>query len=520
MAIPAQGQPAFNLWTDPWITLERPDGARDCLGIDQALLRAHEYAAIYEPSPLIVVGVHRLLTAVLQAALAPQGPADLQDLWASGRFPLEPLAEFRRRFAQRFDLFSAEAPFMQSADLPRDAPTRGQAKTVAYLTPELPAATEIAHYRHGRGDAHAYCPPCAAGGLVAQPAFATSGGAGIRPSINGVPPIYLLPGGLTLFHSLAASVLLPEYQPEVASPHTDQPWWQRAALVARSQELTEVGYLHSLTFAPRRVRLHPERLETACTRCGRPTQRAVRTMVYEMGESRPKDSAFWFDPFAAYRLPTSKGRAVPAPVRPIPGKATWREFATLFLRTHQAASRRPRVLDQMAALHLGSSGGMLPFRCVGMRTDMKMKVFEWVDADFQVPAALLPDPLAGLLVGQAIEFAGEASWIIRGTFDAKFGGVRKSRSQGLKAAMEQAYWATLSDPFRQFVLRLAQAHGPARDLELDGWLDFVVREAQNAFERAAAGAGDESGALRARAEGERLCAIRLHRKRKEYAANG
>jgi len=56
-------------------------------------------------------------------------------------------------------------------------------------------------------------------------------------------------------------------------------------------------------------------------------------MIFDMGESRPKDAAPWFDPFAAYKKSDPKP---PIPIRPIEGKATWREYGSLFLKYQQA----------------------------------------------------------------------------------------------------------------------------------------------------------------------------------------
>ena len=110
----------------------------------------------------------------------------------------------------------------------------------------------------------------------------------------------------------------------------------------------------------------------------------VRTMVYNMGESRDGGAAFWRDPFAAYR-PRKDEIGEPVPLRPQEGRALWRDYASLFLdpsRQQPGGTLRPSVLDQIDAL---ADRGLLPtieeihVRCVGMRTDMKAKIFEWVD---------------------------------------------------------------------------------------------------------------------------------------------
>ncbi len=519
MVKPTESTSSFNLWMEPWIRLECRDGAIARFGIEETLLRAQEFTAIYEQSPLVVVGIHRLLAAILQHAFAPTEGKELKALWRAGHFPTGAIKDFAQRYGDRFDLFAEATPFLQSADLDLEPGKEGKPKTVAYLAPEIPAGTAVTHFRHGSEAAQLFCPTCAAGCLVTVPAFATSGGAGIRPSINGVPPLYMIPGGTNLFESLAASLLLPDFRPAVASDE-DTPWWARGrGVVVRGKELRRVGYLQSLTFPARRVRLHPERVDAECTRCGERTEWGVRTMVFEMGECRPKDAAFWQDPFAAYRWPLDKGKKTPTPIRPVAGRAAWREFANLFLQSPPSTDKgtrpmlRPRALDQMAELRLGADRPTYPFRCIGLRTDMKAKVFELVDAGFDVPPPLLRDETAGSFVNDAVQFAADCAGIIAYVFKAEFGKWSKQeRHRALKARMAAEFWTGLAAPFRHFVLALADAR--ARSQTLIEWTNEVVACAGDAFVAAAAAVGDDGGSLRKRAEGERRCAVLL-RQRKE-----
>lgn len=517
-----QPGPSFNLWSAPWITLERPDGGLAQAGIEETLLRADEFLTIYDPSPLVVVGIHRLLTAILQDALDPQRPSDLQCLWREGGFPRARVYAFGEQYAHRFDIFSEDAPFLQSADLPREPTSRTGVKTVSYLMPQLPARTEVAHYRHGRAEDNVFCPSCAARGLLTIPPFATSGGAGIKPSINGVPPIYVLPGGGTLFESLAASLVLPAYQPKAASTDEDAVWWRRQPIVKRKAIVHEVGYLHSLTFPARRVRLHPELLQGPCSRCGEESEWGVRTMIYRMGESRPKDAPFWSDPFAAYYM---RGEKEPIPIRPREGKALWREFAALFLpfpgadaRGPEGHTQPPSVLYQLANEKLRDDLLIYPFRCVGMRTDMKAKVFEWVDAGFDVPVSLIRDSGGSDEVRQALDFATGCARIVVGTFRKTFGGDGQvERHETLRHRMEDAYWGALAASFRDFVLGVAnfETRDDARRL----WVDRVVEEANDAFRTYSEMTGSGADALRRRVTGRRICAIRLNKKRKDQMPN-
>ncbi len=511
--MPDKTAPTFNLWTEPWIALEKPDGSIEHISLEKTLLDAGKYRAIYDPSPLTTVGIHRLLVAILQFILQPQHNADLKALWKAGKFPSERIEAFGKQYATRLDLFSKKEPFLQSADIPLAADKN--AKPVAYLAPEIPAGTGITHYRHGSEDDQIFCPACAARGLVAIPAFATSGGAGIKPSINGVPPIYILPGGRNLFESLTASLTRSDYQPEIASRKNDDVWWLHTPIVGKSATVHEVGYLHSLTFPARRVRLHPEEMRTPCSRCNGESAWGVRQMVFEMGESRPKDAAFWFDPFAAYKIDKEK----PIPFRPVEGKAAWREFASLFLTTKDdgpARTRRPKILEQIAALELDTDQPAYPFRCIGLRTDMKAKVFEWMDAGFDVPATMLCDDSAGLEVQEATDFASECAYIIGRQFRQYFGGTSKKseRNKGLRLRMENGYWSALAEPFRHYILKAASLE--QRDKARKEWADTVQKQARLAFRTMVDSLGDDAETLSRGAIAEKWCNINLSKKRKEY----
>jgi len=498
-------KPSFNLWTEPWITVEEGDGTLADKSIQGTLLHAADLRAIHDPSPLVVVSIHRLLAAVLQDTFAPQNEDDLDALWKNGSFPEADLAAFGEQYAQRFDLFSESAPFLQSADIPLEPGKKTW--NIALLFQEFPTGTFVTHYQHGLAVDHVFCPTCAARGLVTIPAFASSGGAGIKPSINGVPPIYVLPGGETLFEQLWASLILPEFQPTAASTSEDKVWWRRDPFVAYKGSVTEVSYLHSLTFPARRVRLHPEPVTGACTRCGRESSVGVRTMIYQMGESRPKDAPFWQDPFAAYRMRGTKG---PTPIRPWEDKALWREFASLFLpMTKEEGAKEvtipPSVLYQRGELagDVGPDYDLFPVRSVGLRTDMKAKTFEWLDAGFGVPASLLRDPAGSDEVRRGLDFATDCARTLAGVFHGAFSREGAQHHADVKNRMLAAYWGALAAPFREFVLGVASENSRAGARAV--WVVRVVEEGETAFVTAAESIGGSAVALRRRVEGIAKC---------------
>jgi len=512
-------KPSFNLWLQPWIMLEKPTEGIGILSIEQTLLRASDFSTVHDSSPLVVVGIMRLLIAILQDTLAPQYNTDLGELWQAGHFPEDKIRAFGKQYAQRFDLFSENEPFLQTANVGLVSEKDLNLKTVAYLTCEIPSGTAGTHYRHGGEDAQVFCPVCAAKGLLTIPPFATSGGAGIKPSINGVPPVYVLPGGHNLFESLAASLVLPEDYPGPArGVQPDQVWWKRSAVVERSKEVLQVGYLNSLTFPARRVRLFPETSGANCTRCGATAPWMVHNMLFEMGESRPKDSTFWQDPFAAYRVNDKKA---PVPIRPVEGKPLWREYAGLFL--HSAGKSvdgkgtiRPKILDRLAILYeegYGSQEFQCFFRVIGLRTDMKAKVFEWMDAGFDVPATLLQSRTAELVVDPALQFAQECASAMTGTFQSQLG-ANQGRYTHARVSMLAAYWSKLSGAFRDFVLALSQAGETTanqRQQLLEDWKKQVLFHTRTCFHAALKTIGNSGRDLRKRFNAENELNKRLNK---------
>jgi len=545
-----ENAPTFNLWTEPWIVLEHPHGELSQHSISDVLAWAHEYTAIYDPSPLVVVGIHRLLIAILQDALDLRENSDLDRLWLNGKFPKDKIEEFGRQYTDRFDLFSRDKPFFQSADLPifPDEKDRKISKPIAQLFPETPSGSLVTHYRHTTDEEQVFSPAVVALGLVTIPPFITSGGAGLMPSINGVPPIYVLPSGRTLFESLAASLLTEHWLDKYVSVQNDLAWWKRTIPVvvqeskkmkpsmtfSEHHQLSEVGYLHGLTFPARKVRVYPERMNAICSRTGQLSEWCVRRMTFRMGESCLDKSGWqWQDPFVAYQLPLKPSRKrkstvskkksdKPQPIRPKRNKTPWREFTGLFLQHEDInqQTRRPLFLNQFAELEVAKNIQTYPFRCIAWQTDGKMKYYEWTDFGFDIPPILLQDPYGAMWTEQALSFANECADIVKRVFSNTFRRDVKSPEhfKHLKDRLEADYWSVLSERFRQYVLDLGDQTKQKETFEK--WLDTVVREAKYAFNKTADITGNDGNILLKIERGKEECRKKLNDLRNKTKQGG
>ena len=362
-----------------------------------------------------------------------------------------------------------------------------------------------------------------------MPAFTTEGGQGNWKSINGTPPIYILPTGTTLFDSLRASLVTSEFCPgSHLAREDDLAWWKRVSVVRRCKnpkkngppvpeenrhlQLANVGYLHGLTFMPRRIWLKPIKMGAKCTRCGSDSQWGVQEMVFGAGENAIGDF-IWQDPFVSYR-PSKKEGGKPYPITPKPDIALWREYVGLFLP--EKSNLTAGVWRQISNITKGDDE-KFAFRCIGALTN-HMSFDEWFDTEMLVPLRLLRDPAHGQQVRTGFTFAENCSNLLIKHFKRAFvpSGESKGKkvNEGLKSQMEIRYWSGLAEKFlNDFVQKMT-----AEDWQADyrTWMDFVIRQAYDAFQQACESASLKGTTASQRAEALSACRVDLFTARKKH----
>lgn len=508
----------YDLLHERWISCIDGDGQFCEFGILEVLERAHELAEIVDASPLVVAATVRLLEAVLLESLPLKDEDDWVDLWAEGRFSAALLTTVQHSCSGRMNLFDESQPFFQSRDISATGSDE-TIKSVGSLFPEAATGTAVAHYTHGKEDAHAFCEVCCAKGLVSLPAFATSGGRSIGPSINGVPPIYALPMGGTLFETLVLNYVLPDNRPKNASRPDPGPFWRSDGIVAHKDERLSAGFMESLTWPARRVRLlEPHRLGY-CSRCGRQTAQLTERVVFMQGWLRSAAAPPWHDPWAAFVWRKDKeGTLSSRPLRPAEHRSTWRDTGALFMSAAAAASdhsdgrpSRPAIVDQLEVLLSQACGEGLSstspvhFLTVGIRTDMKAKVFEWRSDRFEFPGVVLGAQVAGV-VSLALEYAETvaealARALLRlhaGSERQKplWGDLRKAMADVVTLAQGQ-FWRSAEPIFRAklFDERLAGAEEQRADW-LSDWHRQIDKTVWESLEEILVGQDDTADALR------------------------
>ncbi len=277
-----KGHGNFNLLTDPWIPVLRLNGRHCRLGIKDTLDQAPEIRDIAAANPMDRFAVIRFLQAL--TFWCHESPPRTDTASRQEWFPAHSWKKLEKN-KPYFNLFGEGPRFYQhkAEGARRASPNR--------LIHEIPTGTNVNHFRHAFDEKDGLCPACCALGLVRLPAFATVGGKGYSPGINGQPPVYVLPLG----ESLAETICLSWPQ---AAGHIGTPAWLDPCLGLPTDR--PVPLLTGLTWLPWQVWLgDPEGQEAPCIACAR-VEHLVRAAEFKGRGEKPKNLN-WRDPHAMVR---------------------------------------------------------------------------------------------------------------------------------------------------------------------------------------------------------------------------
>ena len=484
----------FSLLRESWIPLLSHDDTLTFGSLRDALLRSAEWRGIGTSNPIEVLALYRLLLAICHRAL---GPGDLeQRATLLGDWPNQKLEDYLEHWAERFDLFHPEHPFLQIAGLGsanlrpipwmRLAPDRASGSerllwdhslhaTPEVITPAQAAVTLVAHLQ--------FTP----GGLIR--ALRSSGEQGPACGL-----LLTLPMGNTLQETLALSLV-----PQTPGDHEqDQASWEKAPPIIEDLKKKESavrspkGPADRYTWLSRALLLQPGT--------------SVTHLFYGAGLA-PADSPKP-DPMAA----TVTGKKGPFPLKIREDRAMWRDFHAL---TVDESSVQPETIRTAAEIRSIQedydpitllAGGLLPdqakivlWRLEERRVSPRLLAAQ-EDAAGIANKALKSAESAGVQLRKAV-FALCSAWL-------QNGGERSSAKGDVSNLLNSTqvmahYWAALEPEFWKLVDQLGQGQDSHQALE--EWretLEGVVRrrwkqakDSLGADGRALAAAGRSSKAL-------------------------
>lgn len=465
--------PSFDLRREKWIPVIRADGSREELGLEAALCEAHEWRAISDPLPTVEFGLYRLLVAFVLDIFGPKDSFEWAALWEKSAFDSEQIQAYFDQHEGAFDLFGKK-PFLQCDDMNGEKP-----KPLAGVLHSMPSGTGTDLFHHGGEENCAVSPAVAARLLGTIAPFMTAGGAGLSPSINGSPPLYALALGENGFETLLLNT--PVYADLLLGSGDAGPTWRQQNSVSATRE-TGASLLQSLTWRPRKIQFVPDPNGGVCSLTGQKCQVLVRAMKFSPGWGAGFD---WTDPNAAYRL--GETRTI---LRLREGRELWRDTGLLALMRGDKDQKfqRPAILSQIAELgqnHLFDASKPLRLAVYGMRTDMKMKVFEWQRENLSVPLPLLWEELGQTRAQEAMDLAEKVAYALRRAVKIAYPREAQGNDRGFEAFANAAttlFWRTLRPRYDDYLRFLAtRPNRESSDEQQQKWRYIVRDEAARAL---------------------------------------
>lgn len=470
--------PTFNLLRQPWISCSMLDGSLTELSLWDIFERRFEVRRLAGELPTQDYAILRILLAILYRAIPSLKQDDMVSIWQ--QYSSEPeklwavVSHYLEVVEDSFQLFDAEAPFMQVADLRTKSE---KYDGVSRLIADVPSGHQYFTTRAGRGlESLSFAE--AARWLIHVNAFDFSGiksGAIGDDRVKGGKgyPIGTgwvgSTGGVYFEGSNLGETLLLNLDLETASSQQgseDIPVWERPPLGPGEERSGQKpgGPSDALTWPSRRVRLFPR------------DGRVVEVMVSNGDKLAPQDMLT--DPYTAYRYskPQSvklKKDAVYMPKEHDAERTLWRGIASLLVQGTSSATDEngtvlllpPKVSEWVALLANNRAldpKKVLNARLVGMIYGTQSSVVsEIIDESLPLHLNLLAS--TSVEVSEAVKTAvaetDQAIWALgsfAGELSVAAGGDPEPPREGIR---QRAFFA-VEESFRAWVLGLRGEEEP------------------------------------------------------------
>jgi CRISPR system Cascade subunit CasA len=509
------GMTKFNLVEEQWIPVRRPGSSElDFLGLRDTLVYAHEFDEIFDPSPMAVVALHRLLLAILHRNVGPESHEAWCSLWRLGRWDEGVIDSYFERVGKYFDLFDRDRPFYQ---VPAMNDTRTQ--PIQRLVMGLASGNNATLFDH-RWDSTPITLTSAeaARSLLVAQGFSIGFGKSNPFYLADAPltrGVSVLVTGRNLFETLALN-LIGEERLTLPRNRADCPIWERDTLPTPDPRGTQpAGYLDYLTWQSRRIHLFPEGDPPKVTGCQ--IQQGLKLA----------SGALTFDPFKAYRRDETRGYV---PLGLDADRALWRDSHALLQRVDDS-SKRPGVIEWLAVID-----DQRRFGRIDAQSTFDLSVFGF-GTEFGKAASIklwrhdrLPLPLvyvqnANLVeaLDRALEQAKRVGDVLKSAIrllarrlvapDSDDPNRRQPRREDVapvfdSLAVERLYWPRLEPAFRSLLIKLPN-DSSAEDGEisyggecLPRWGNVLHKVASDAFEKVVNGLATSPRARKAIAQAE------------------
>ncbi|MGA9141266.1 MAG: type I-E CRISPR-associated protein Cse1/CasA, partial [Methanocella sp.] len=446
----------FNLLTEPWIPVTDQSGDTKERSILDTLRDAHILTSVSDPSPLIQLGIYRLLIAFVMDALALKKASELKKFIALKQFDMDVIDVYANQWKNRFDLFDEKYPFMQYPENDEiDKITK--IWPIQFLMQHLSPSFNNKFLSHDTDSAHAFSFEQCARGLVTIPPFTFYAGVGYVRGINNGPPLYVLIRGDNIFQTILYNSCV--IDPIIKPIGNEPPAWRSDNVIEPEKLVNQFSLLEGLTWRARRIRLLPGD-GGVCTYSGKNKESLVREMYYGGGF---KASDNWADPQVAYKI-TSKGKM---PLKPSESREPWRDIGPLALlhkddynTVNKESFEKPSIVTQyqkLVEIEAISDKKPLILEVYGLRKDaLEVRLREWTIEQISLPWGVMIVKNSGKQVQDAIDCADVVARSIRYAIKRAYARKDQKSTDNLDSIVEKAtyaYWSSIKPLFMDRYLR-------------------------------------------------------------------
>lgn len=203
-------------------------------------------------------------------------------------------------------------------------------------------------------------------------------------------------------------------------------------------------------------------------------------------------------------------------MRPQDGKEIWRDTGPIALLNNKAYESsnatvkfaRPRLIDQFEEL-FHYEAMPLSLTVYGMRTDMKMKIFEWHKGTLAIPAPLVAGSKFASFAQDCIEEAGSVEYALKKSIKHLARDDGKGNAKALDtliANVTRQYWSSLRPVYSEMLEKLAglpvDEHAEAKFALQDEWRASEKKAVMSVFNEASDGLDTYGDNIQRQAEAE------------------
>lgn len=502
-------EPRFNLIDEKWIPVITNEGKQDKLGLQEVILKAHNFREIHDSSPLVTASLHRMLLALLHRVYGPYSDEEWIELYRKGKFAPKPLKEYLEKWRDRFWLLHDKHPFYQTVS-PRPKVESVKVDYLRYESQKSGRVDRMSLFDHGTDDYVGKIPLGMAGRLLVAYQNYDLGGLGNKEWDTGVQIqanksfkdsplsklILFLVQGRSLFETLLLnSLVLKNGKPIPGTlSERDKPAWEIDRWKPRKERKPK-GYLQLLTWQSRRILLE-------CDETGD----FISGFYRSQGDGLKGKN---LDPQATVIEVKERGLKKLSPLGFTRERVLWRDSVALLQLARGKERRGPFQISHLARMSYFfkfEEMKRLNISAYGICTN-KAKVHFWRHETLPIPLAYLKEQKLVESLQLCLAIAESVSKTLR--WVARDLAKELSTSKGAKRIWEHFnpqpyYWSALEPCFYETMDAIAELgeRDPKQKAEKD-WAVKVYNSALDAFHTGTKSLDRSAKTLKALTEAER-----------------